>query len=280
MNKVFIGGSRHITRLPLEVQERLENVIALGHEVLIGDANGADKAAQKYFFDAAYNNVTVYCSGDKSRNNVGSWHTQNIYPPKNVKGFQFYAAKDREMAAHADAGLMIWDGKSPGTVLNILRLLLMGKSALLVHVPEKKITRFKSLNDWNEFLLGASTEFLDSLRERATPSEWKAASSLPLASENAANQIIQSNISERSEAELEADINTALASSEAATVLNALGIIAKAHGMSTVAKEAGLARESLYRSLNSEGNPEFSTVLKVMASLGLRLTVSKISSQG
>jgi probable addiction module antidote protein len=280
MNKIFIGGSRHITRLPLEVQERLENVIALGHEVLIGDANGADKAAQKYFFEAAYNKVTVYCSGDNPRNNVGSWRTQNVYPPKNVKGFQFYAAKDREMAAHADAGLMIWDGKSPGTVLNILRLLLAGKSSLLVHAPEKRTTKFKSLNDWSEFLQSASTEFLDDLRERAIPSEWNATSSLLLASENAANQIIQPSAPEKSEAELEADINIALASSEASIVLNALGIIAKAHGMSTVAKEAGLARESLYRSLNSGGNPEFSTVLKVMASVGLRLTVSKISSQG
>lgn len=45
--------------------------------------------------------------------------------------------------------------------------------------------------------------------------------------------------------------------------------------MSHVAKEAGLARESLYRSLNSGGNPEFSTVMKVMSSLGLRLSVSR-----
>ena len=49
--------------------------------------------------------------------------------------------------------------------------------------------------------------------------------------------------------------------------------------MSQVAKEAGLARESLYRSLNSGGNPEFSTVMKVMSSVGLRLSVSKAVAQ-
>jgi probable addiction module antidote protein len=79
----------------------------------------------------------------------------------------------------------------------------------------------------------------------------------------------------RSDTELTAEINAALASGDMASVVETLGSIAKAHGMSQVAKEAGLARESLYRSLNSGGNPEFSTVMKVMASLGLRLSVSK-----
>ncbi len=79
--------------------------------------------------------------------------------------------------------------------------------------------------------------------------------------------------------ELTAEINDALASGDLATVVEALGCIAKACGMSQVAKEAGLARESLYRSLNSGGNPEFSTVMKVMSSVGLRLFVSKAVGQ-
>jgi probable addiction module antidote protein len=45
--------------------------------------------------------------------------------------------------------------------------------------------------------------------------------------------------------------------------------------MSQVAKDSGLARESLYRSLGADGNPEFATVLKVLASLGLTLTVNR-----
>lgn len=52
----------------------------------------------------------------------------------------------------------------------------------------------------------------------------------------------------------------------------ALGKVAKARGMSSIAKEANVSRESLYRSLSAEGNPSFQTISKVLASMGLRLT--------
>ena len=51
----------------------------------------------------------------------------------------------------------------------------------------------------------------------------------------------------------------------------ALGDIARAKGMTTIAKETGLGRASLYKALSPEGNPEFDTILKVVRSLGLRL---------
>jgi probable addiction module antidote protein len=54
-------------------------------------------------------------------------------------------------------------------------------------------------------------------------------------------------------------------------VAAALGDIARAKGMSQVAREAGLGRESLYRALSAEGNPELGTIMKVMRSLGLSL---------
>ena len=57
----------------------------------------------------------------------------------------------------------------------------------------------------------------------------------------------------------------------------ALGTIARARGMSQIAKDAGLSRESLYKALGAEGNPEFATVLKVLQALGLKLS---IKSQG
>ena len=53
-------------------------------------------------------------------------------------------------------------------------------------------------------------------------------------------------------------------------IARALGDIARAKGMSEVAKEAGLSRESLYRALSEGGNPSFSTVLKVARALGVR----------
>ena len=57
-------------------------------------------------------------------------------------------------------------------------------------------------------------------------------------------------------------------------IARALGDIARAKGMTQVAKDAGLSRESLYRALSQEGNPSLSTVLKVLAAVGLKLSVS------
>lgn len=57
---------------------------------------------------------------------------------------------------------------------------------------------------------------------------------------------------------------------DAAGIAKALGDIARAKGMSQVAKDAGLSRESLYRALSEDGNPSFATVLKVARALGVR----------
>jgi probable addiction module antidote protein len=58
---------------------------------------------------------------------------------------------------------------------------------------------------------------------------------------------------------------------DASGISKALGDIARAKGMSQVARDAGLSRESLYRALSAEGNPSFATVLKVARALGVRL---------
>jgi probable addiction module antidote protein len=59
-----------------------------------------------------------------------------------------------------------------------------------------------------------------------------------------------------------------------ALVTAALGDVARAKGMSQVARDAGLGRESLYKALSSDGNPEFATVLKVIRALGLKIKVA------
>ena len=58
---------------------------------------------------------------------------------------------------------------------------------------------------------------------------------------------------------------------DASGIAKALGDIARAKGMSQVAKDAGLSRESLYRALSGDGNPSFATVLKVARALGVKL---------
>jgi|SRR3990172_4483191 len=56
-----------------------------------------------------------------------------------------------------------------------------------------------------------------------------------------------------------------------AFITGALGTIARARGMSDLARKTGLTREGLYKALAPDGNPEFSTVMKVIRALGLRL---------
>ena len=69
-------------------------------------------------------------------------------------------------------------------------------------------------------------------------------------------------------------LEAALEDGNAQLVAAALGDIARAKGMTQLAREAGLGRESLYKSLSSSGNPELATVLKVVSALGLQLHVS------
>jgi probable addiction module antidote protein len=69
-------------------------------------------------------------------------------------------------------------------------------------------------------------------------------------------------------------LEAAFEDGDPALVAAALGDVARAKGMSQIAKAAGLARESLYKALSPEGNPEFTTVLKVMRALGLKLKIA------
>jgi probable addiction module antidote protein len=71
-------------------------------------------------------------------------------------------------------------------------------------------------------------------------------------------------------------LTDALESNDPAFVADALGVLARARGMSEVAREAGVSRESLYRALSADGNPEFATVLKVMRALGLQLLAAPL----
>lgn len=59
-------------------------------------------------------------------------------------------------------------------------------------------------------------------------------------------------------------------------IRSALNNIARAQGMTQIARDAGLGRESLYKALSSTGNPEFATIMKVMKALGLRLRATAI----
>ncbi len=68
-------------------------------------------------------------------------------------------------------------------------------------------------------------------------------------------------------------LEAALEDGDPALVVAALGDIARAKGMTQIARDAGVGRESLYKALSASGNPEFATVLRVLRALGLHLRV-------
>jgi probable addiction module antidote protein len=74
--------------------------------------------------------------------------------------------------------------------------------------------------------------------------------------------------------DMAAYLEAALADGDVGVVAAALGDIARARGMTEVARAAGLGRESLYKALSPGGNPEFATVLRVVKALGLTLHAS------
>jgi probable addiction module antidote protein len=83
----------------------------------------------------------------------------------------------------------------------------------------------------------------------------------------------------RTEEEMALYLTVALEEDDVAFFNVALGDVARAKGMTEVARAAGLGRESLYKGLSEQGNPEFATVLKVLRALGLGLTVAPLSDE-
>ena len=77
--------------------------------------------------------------------------------------------------------------------------------------------------------------------------------------------------------EIAAYLEAVLEDGDPGLIAAALGDIARAKGMAQIAQETGLGRESLYKALSADGNPQFATVLKVMQVLGLKLQAVPVS---
>ncbi|MBD3410580.1 MAG: hypothetical protein GF419_10305 [Ignavibacteriales bacterium] len=144
---VFIGGSRKIRRLDEQTIARLENVVSNGMTILVGDANGADKAVQQFIAESGYDNVVVYHVGDRPRNNLGEWRTESVDTDRKTKDYLYYTSKDRRMAEDADYGFMIWDGESAGTYSNLLELVTRNKKSLVYFTPERSFFTVSTLED-------------------------------------------------------------------------------------------------------------------------------------
>lgn len=166
MKTVFLSGSRAISRLNNPIRERLENITTQSFDIIIGDANGADKALQSFLSEQSYPNVTVYCSGLQCRNNIGSWETHNVEVPSNIRGREFYTMKDRVMAECADYGFVLWDGKSPGSIQNVITLLKRGKKALVYFSPDQEFLLIGNVDNLKSLVTKTSLEALDKMEKK------------------------------------------------------------------------------------------------------------------
>jgi hypothetical protein len=158
---VFVAGSRQIARLPAEVKSRLDTMIEKGFQILVGDANGADKAVQRYLADKSYPNVLVHCMKDHCRNNVGNWPTREVAAPRGARGFDYYSLKDRAMADAAEYGLMLWDGKSKGTVNNVVNLSRDHKPVVVYVAPTREFRTIKTFEDLKGLLAQGDSDSVE-----------------------------------------------------------------------------------------------------------------------
>ncbi|MGG3998199.1 hypothetical protein [Anoxybacillus kestanbolensis] len=145
--KVFVAGPRAVSVLNKQVKERLSNIINNNFTVLVGDANGVDKQVQKFLHSVNYRNVKVYATNGRARNNIGQWEVEKVNVEPTKKGFDYYAAKDIEMAKDADYGFMIWNGQSKGTLNNMINLAKLNKKVLVYFIPAKQFYTVKDVGD-------------------------------------------------------------------------------------------------------------------------------------
>lgn len=172
MTKIFISGSRMISRLNVDVTRRLNNIIERGHEVLTGDANGVDKAVQRFFAERSYADVTIYHVGEQPRNNVGGWRSVSVDVLGKHRGRELYTQKDKRMAEVSDSGMIVWDGKSSGSVQNMIWMLENYKTSLVYHAPIKKFIKVKDKEDLRSILSTIDMEDFDGIDRKIAVAKY------------------------------------------------------------------------------------------------------------
>jgi hypothetical protein len=175
MISVFVAGSRALSRLNPQLRERLDNIIRQNFTILIGDANGADRAVQAYLAKRAYQQVVVYCM-EACRNNVGEWPARlHAAEPSAKRDRHYYGIKDSAMSRDATCGFMLWDGVSKGTLTNVINLLNADKKVLLYIGPKKQFFNLRSFEHLHQALNANGIKdvsgFLDSLRIKEPASQ-------------------------------------------------------------------------------------------------------------
>ncbi len=140
------------------VRQKLDELLSDNCSFLIGDADGVDSAFQLQLLSLNCTSVRVFYSGETVRNNVGRWPNRRVDSGYKSKGQAMHSAKDRFMGSECDIGFMVWDGKSVGTIVNVLDLLYQGKTSWFYSSPNQNISLIQDIEAFRAIVQTASSE--------------------------------------------------------------------------------------------------------------------------
>ena len=165
---IYLAGSRvgvSTGRLPQSVRDRVGTIVRRGMRVVIGDANGADRALQMLLRELGHKDVSVVVGGSGRVRNLADpdWPVERIGASSPLTGRALMTLKDEAMGERATHGLMVWsdvytnrfgrESVSSGTLRNVWQLLSAGKPVALFYVPAGRFFDLKSLDDYEDLVL-------------------------------------------------------------------------------------------------------------------------------
>lgn len=165
---IYLAGSRvgvSTGRLPQSVRDRVGTIVRRGMRVVIGDANGADRALQMLLRELGHKDVSVIVGGSGRVRNLADpdWPVERIGADSPLTGRALMTIKDEAMGERATHGLMVWsdvytnrfgrESVSSGTLRNVWQLLSAGKPVALFYVPAGRFFDLKSLDDYEDLVL-------------------------------------------------------------------------------------------------------------------------------
>jgi hypothetical protein len=102
---------------------------------------------------------------------AADWAAYHVPSPEGAEGYWVDAAKDREMARRADFGMMVWDGASPGTAVNVLRLAIANKPCVIYDLARGSMATTYNVEDWYAMLRHAGPDIRRQAEARMTADE-------------------------------------------------------------------------------------------------------------
>lgn len=140
------------------MRSKLDELVDRGLWMFVGDANGADRALQQHLANRGYERVVVYAVTGMLRSNVAHWKVRSVDAPRGARGFDLYSVKDTQMAKDASYGLMLWDGKSRGTLENVRNLLAHGKPVAVHLGPARRFVSLRSTEDLHKLGIASTPD--------------------------------------------------------------------------------------------------------------------------